>query len=49
MEIVGAVLSTMKVALAAAGAVLPALSVAVPAAIEIPSEPSPVMLLTVTV
>ena len=47
---VGAVLSTMKVALGpAAGARLPARSEAVPAAIEIPREPSPVMLLMVTV
>ncbi len=47
---VGAVLSTVKVALGpAAGARLPARSEAVPAAIEIPSEPSPVMPLMVTV
>ena len=50
IEIVGAVLSTVKVALGpAAGARLPTRSVAVPAAIEIPSVPLPVMLLMVTV
>ena len=43
-------LSTVKVALGpAAGARLPARSVAVPAAIEIPSVPLPVMLPMVTV
>ena len=47
---VGAVLSTVKVALGpAAGAAFPAVSVAVPAVIEIPIEPSPVMLEMVTV
>ena len=47
---VGGVLSTVKVALGpAAGALFPARSVAVPAAIEIPSVPSPVMLERVTV
>ena len=47
---VGPVLSTVKVALGpAAGARLPARSEAVPAAIEIPREPSPVMLPMVTV
>ncbi len=47
---VGGVLSTSKSALGpAAGAKLAALSLAVPAAIEIPSVPSPVMLLIVTV
>ena len=47
---VGAVLSTVKVALGpAAGARLPARSVAVPAAMEIPREPLPVMLPMVTV
>jgi len=46
----GAVLSTVKVALGpAAAAVLPARSEAVPAAIEMPSVPLPVMLETVTV
>ena len=50
MEIVGAVLSTVKVVLGpAAGARLPARSEAVPAAIEIPRLPLPVMLLMVTV
>ena len=50
IEIVGAVLSTVKVALGpAAGARLPARSEAVPAAIEIPSVPLPVMPLMVTV
>ena len=50
MEIVGAVLSTVKVPLGpAAGARLPARSEAVPAAIEIPRLPLPVMLLIVTV
>ena len=47
---VGAVLSTVKVVLGpTARAVLPAVSVAVPAAIEIPSVPSPVMVSMVTV
>ena len=47
---VGGVLSTVKVLLGpAAGALFPAVSVAVPAAIEIPSEPSPVMPERVTV
>jgi hypothetical protein len=47
---VGVVLSTRKVVLGpAAAALLPAVSVAVPAAIEIPSVPSPVRLLIVTV
>src|SRR6266446_5011047 len=46
----GGVLSTVKVALGpAAGAVLPAVSVAVPAAMDIPRVPSPVRLETVTV
>src|SRR5438093_8033066 len=46
----GAVLSTVNGVLGpAAGAVLPGVSVAVPAAIEIPSVPSPVMLESVTV
>src|SRR5947207_1175561 len=46
----GGVLSTVKVALGpAAGALLPAVSVAVPAAIEIPMVPSPVILERVTV
>src|SRR6266516_2372558 len=46
----GAVLSTVKVVLGpAAGAVLPAVSLAVPAAIEIPSVPSPVIPERVTV
>ena len=46
----GGVLSTVKVELGpAAGALLHVLSSAVPAAIEIPSVPSPEMLLTVTV
>ena len=46
----GPVLSTIKVELGpAAAAKLPALSDAVPAASEIPSEPSPVMELIVTV
>src|SRR5881396_3778908 len=46
----GPLLSTVNVALGpAAGAVLPAVSVAVPAAIEMPSVPSPVMLESVTV
>ena len=50
MEIVGAVLSTVNVVLALdAGAVLPAVSLAVPAAIEMPSVPSPEMLEIVTV
>ena len=43
-------LSTVKVVLGpAAGALLPARSVAVPAAMEIPSVPLPVILLIVTV
>ena len=47
---VGAVLSTMKVVLGAeAGARLPARSLAVLEAMEIPKVPSPVMLLMVTV
>jgi len=47
---VGAVLSTLNVLLGpAAGAVLPAVSDAVLAAIEIPSVPSPVILEIVTV
>jgi hypothetical protein len=47
---VGGVLSTLNVVLGpAAGAVLPAVSLAVPAAIEIPRVPSPEMLLIVTV
>ena len=47
---VGAVLSTVKVALGpAAGARLPARSEAVPAAMEIPREPLPVMPPIVTV
>jgi hypothetical protein len=47
---VGGVLSTRKVVLGpAAAALLPAVSVAVPAAIEIPSVPSPVRLLIVIV
>jgi hypothetical protein len=47
---VGPELSTVNVALGPAGdAWLPALSLAVPAAIEIPSVPSPVILLIVTV
>ena len=47
---VGAVLSTVNVVLGpAAGAVFPAVSVAVPAAMEIPRVPSPVMLESVTV
>ena len=41
MEMVGAVLSTVKVALGAAGAELPALSVAVPAGMEMPRVPLP--------
>ena len=46
----GAVLSTVKVPLGpAAGALFPAASMAVPAGIEIPSEPSPVMDESVTV
>jgi hypothetical protein len=46
----GAVLSTVKVALGVdAGAVLPALSEAVPAAIVMPRVPSPVMPETATV
>src|SRR5213592_1562151 len=46
----GPPLSTVNVALGpAAGAVLPAVSVAVPAAIEMPSVPLPVMLESVTV
>ena len=48
--IVGSVLSTLKVALGpAAGALLPAGSVAVPAAILIPSVPLPEMPKSVTV
>src|SRR5882724_11420631 len=47
---VGAVLSTVKVVLGpAAGALFPAVSVAVPAAMEIPIVPSPVRLESVTV
>ena len=42
-------MSTMKGALAPAAAVLPAKSLAVPAAMEMPSVPSPVMLEIVTV
>ena len=50
MVIVGAVLSTVKVLLAVeAGAVLPAESLAVPAAIEMPTVLLPVMLVIVTV
>ena len=50
MDIVGGVLSTLKVVLGpAAGAELPAVSVAVPEAIDMPSVPSPVMLEMVTV
>ena len=50
MDIVGAVLSTVKVVLAEeAGAVLPAVSVAVLAAMVIPKVPFPVMLEIVTV
>ena len=50
IPIVGPELSTAKVALGPeAGAVFPARSAAVPAAIEIPKVPSPVMLLMVTV
>ncbi len=50
MATVGAVLSTVNVALGpAAGARFPAKSVAVPAAIEMPSVPSPVMPERVTV
>ena len=50
MLAVGAVLSTLKVVLGpAAAAELRAVSVAVSAAIEIPSVPSPVMLEIVTV
>ena len=50
IEIDGAVLSTVKVPLGpAAAAVLPAVSLAVPAAMEMPSVPSPVMLERVTV
>src|SRR5436190_1762464 len=46
----GAVLSTVNVVLGpAAGALFPAVSVAVPAAMEMPSVPSPVMLESVTV
>src|SRR5437867_12004637 len=46
----GPVLSTTNVVLGpAAGAVLPAVSVPLPAAMEIPSVPSPVMLESVTV
>src|SRR6266516_3124982 len=48
--VVGAVLSTAKVALGpAAGAVLPARSVAVPVAMEMPRVPSPLMPERVTV
>src|SRR5262249_36064987 len=48
--IAGGVLSTINVALGpAAGAVLPAASDAVPAAMEIPRVPSPVVLVMVTV
>lgn len=50
IEIVGAVLSTMKVGLVPdAGAILPARSLAVPAAMDIASVPSPVMEEMVTV
>ena len=50
IEIVGAALSTVKVVLGpAAAAVLPAMSEAVPAPIEIPKVPFPVMLDRVTV
>ena len=50
IDIVGPVLSTVKVVLGpAAGAGLEAPSVAVPAAIEIPNVPSPVIPLIVTV
>jgi hypothetical protein len=50
IETFGGVLSTVNVALGpAAAAVLPAVSLAVPAAIEMPSVPSPVILLSVTV
>jgi len=46
----GPLLSTVNVALGpAAGAVLPAVSLAVPATMEIPRGPSPVMLESVTV
>ena len=48
--IVGAVLSTVKVVLLPeTGAVLPAMSMAVPATIVMPNEPSPTILLIVTV
>ena len=50
MVTVGWVLSAVNVALGpAAGALLPAVSVAVPATMEIPMVPSPVMLERVTV
>ena len=50
MLMVGAVLSTVKVVLGPdAGVVLPAGSLAVPAAMEMPNVPSPVILLMVTV
>src|SRR5204862_252992 len=45
----GPLLSTVNVTLVAVGAGLPAVSVAVPAAREIPSGPSPVMFESVTV
>ena len=48
--IVGAVLSTVKIVLGpAAGARFPAVSLAVPAAIEMPNVPLPVIPLIVTV
>ena len=50
MATVGAVLSTVNVALGPApGARFPPASVAVPAAMDMPSVPSPVMFETVTV
>ena len=50
MEIPGAVLSTVKVVLGpAAPAVFPAVSLAVPEAMEMPNVPSPLMLDSVTV
>src|SRR5215470_18855676 len=50
MEMLGGVLSTVKVALGpAARAVLPTVSEAVPATMEMPIVPSPVVLVMVTV
>jgi hypothetical protein len=48
-EILGAVLSTTNVELVAAGATLPALSLAIPVGTVIPGVPSPLIVEIVTV